>query len=235
MLKIQSKSLSLPTLAFACLSMVYMTLVLCSAVLTNKVVAFDPAITLAGVLIVPFIFCSADIMSELFGYKHTFVVIQAAFFFQLLFATICVISINLPSPAYWQGESHYNFVFSPLLRMSFASFFSYVVASTVNLYLISKWKVLWKGRYFWIRSIGSSTIGELIYTVLIILLMQYNNFPDTTLVRMIITSYLIKVLFSIGCSIPANIIVIILRKVIPETNITNMSLDFNPFKKESAS
>ncbi len=194
------------------LSMFYIMLVLCSAMLTNKVVAFGPAVTLAGVLIVPFIFSTADIMAELYGYKIASLLIQIAFIVQLTFALICIFCIKLHSPSFWHGYEEYHYVFSSLMRMSLASFVSYILSSTINVYLISKWKILWKGRFFWIRSIGSSTSGELIYTIMIILLMQYHKFPAETLTDMIITSYSIKIACSALFSLPANIIVNILKK-----------------------
>lgn len=212
------------------ISMTYIMLVLCSAVLTNKVVSIGPAITLAGVLIVPIIFCTADILAELFGYKIAAITVQIAFFCQLLFSMICTLCIKLPSPPFWHGYSQYFFVFSSLMKMSIASFIAYILSSTINVFILSKWRVYWRGKFFWVRSIGSSSIGELMYTMLIILLMQYSVFPGSTLTRMIITSYVIKIIFSALCAIPANLIVYSLKKILKtRSEILNEQYKF-PFQ-----
>lgn len=229
MLNAKNRSEAISYITLACLGMLYITLVLCSAVLTNKVVAIGPAITLAGVLIVPFIFCTADIMAELFGYKIASITVQLAFVFQLIFAVLCTQCIKLPSPDFWHGAVQYQFVFAPLMKMSVASFVAYIIASTINVYVISKWRVRWRGKYFWIRSLGSSSMAEFLYTILIILLMQYHVFPGSTLLRMMVTSYVIKVVFSFCCSIPANMLVFGLKKLLGKYDVESNYEYKSPF------
>lgn len=196
---------------FAILSMCYMMLVITSAVLTNKVVRIGPAITLGGVLIVPAVFVTADILTELFGRKPAYIILQAAFILQLIFALIIHLCLSLSSPDFWKGYSSYRFVFSPVMRMSFASYICYTLSTMLNVYIINKWRILWKGRLFWLRSFGSSTIGELAYSIAIIIFMNY-QYPFKVLFNMAVTSYLIKVTFSIILAFPASMLVYVMKK-----------------------
>lgn len=215
---------------FGALSMFYMMLVLSSAVLTNKVIQVGPAITLGGVLIVPFVFCVSDILTELYGYKATYIILQLAFGFQFIFALITHISISLPSPGFWHGQENYAFVFAPLMKMSFASYFCYTISTMINIYIINKWRILWRGRLFWIRSIGSSTLGELVYSISIIVFMNY-QYPISVLVDMAFTSYAVKLIFALILALPANLLVYILKEhVLHKSTPLLVSNDvLNPF------
>lgn len=194
------------------LTMLYITFMYSSAVLTSKIILFGNSVTLAGVFMVPLIFCISDIVAEVYGYKTAKILVIIAFCCQLVFAGICAIFINLPSPDYWHGNQAYHFVLGPLMRIGVASFFAYMISSMLNIYIISRWKILWRGRFFWLRSIGSSTIGELIFTVLAVVLIQYGKIPYHAMLQIMITSYAVKILASIISAIPATIAVIFMKR-----------------------
>lgn len=229
---IHSKNFSIKVaLVLSILGMAYLMLLLASALMTHKVVAIGPGITLAGVLIVPFIFVVANIIAELFGYKVAFFIVQISFLFQLFFTLICWVSIHIPSPLFWHGMSNYKFVFDPILKMSVAFYVGYLISSTLNLYVLNRWRLAWKGKKFWLRSIGSSTAGEMCCTIFIILFMQYNIVPESSFIKILITSYLIKVCISIVISIPANFIVFYLKNILNQEGFNPQRHSYNPFSE----
>lgn len=220
--QIQSKYL-----AFLCI--LYMAILLSSAVLTNKMVMLGSNVTIAGIFLVPVLFVIIDIISEIYGYKMAFYIVLASFVAQLIFAWVTCFLMTLPSPAYWHHQGAFDFVLDPLLRISIASPLSYCIASMLNAFIISKWRLIWKGRHFWIRSIGSSTLTELLYTVLSTVLIRYDRLPWHIIINIILISYLIKVIGSFLLSLPANVLVIHIKKKmgIPiEANLLSLQVPF---------
>ncbi len=73
----------------------------------------------------------------------------------------------------------------------------------VNSYIITKWKVLVRGRYFWKRSIGSSTIAEALYSLIAVVMIKFGSLPSRDLLKIIITIYLVKVLTTLVFAMPS--------------------------------
>ena len=192
--------------------MIYLSLLLSTEILTSKIIIIvDTFTTLAGTLIVPVLFITLDIVSEVYGYKTARMLMWYGFFCQFIFSVMCTIFIYAPYPAFWHGQSSYEFVLSPLMRISFFSTLSYVTSSYINIALISKWKISMKGKYFWLRSMGASTIGELLFTIIGVATIQYHRVTFDEMMSIALSSYAIKVIFSIAYAIPANLICYFLK------------------------
>ena len=81
-------------------SMVYMSIMICNAVLTNKYIGSDKFFILGGTLTSPFIFILDDIVAEIYGYKITRCMILSGFAAQTLFTLIpsCVLILVVLLP-----------------------------------------------------------------------------------------------------------------------------------------
>ena len=84
---------------------------------------------------------------------------------------------------------------------------SIIIAGYININLLAKWKILFKGSYFWLRSIGSSAIAEILYSTLAVFLIGYNIFTLNQITTMIIWSCVMKFIYSTVLGIPATILV----------------------------
>ncbi len=215
---------------YAYLGMLYITIMLVSAILTSKLIVIGSHTTLAGALVVPIIFSISDIIAELYEYKSAKQIIFFAFICQLIFTIFTYFLSHLSSPSFWHGQSDYDFVLGPLFRISIGSFSAYLLSSIINIYILSKWKVLWHGKFFLVRSIGSSTVGELFFTILAVLLLKYGSVPWKLLFDIMMMSYIIKVIGSFICAIFANLVVIYIKKLnrIAEVKAENPSVQ-SPF------
>lgn len=210
------------------LAMLYMTIITTVSVLSNKIIIIAGHITIAGTLFIPFWFILSDIITEIYGYKVSRQIIRLSFFCHFIFSVLCTIALSAPSPHFWHGQSSYELVLGNLIRISMSGLIAYIISGTINIYLLVKWKFLLKGRYFWLRSFLASTTGELIYTILAVIMIQYHILTWNEMEKIIITSYSIKVICSLLSAFPANMIVFLLRKneLIPYED------DYiNPFKR----
>jgi uncharacterized integral membrane protein (TIGR00697 family) len=194
------------------LSMLYICLLFTTAVLTSKIIKIGGTITLAGTVIIPLWFVISDIISEVYGADIAKKIMCYGFACQFIFAVLCTLLIYAPYPQTWHGQNAYEFVLGPLLRISILSVFSFIISGYINIKLISKWKILLKGKYFWLRCLGASTIAELIFTILAVVTMQYHKISTVDMIKIICTSYTIKVISSVIFAFPASIAVYLLKK-----------------------
>lgn len=105
-------------------SMLYMSIMICNAILTNRYVSLSQNIfVLGGTLTSPLIFIIGDIVAEIFGYKVARQMIPCGFACQALFSIICQLVVLAPYPAFFKNYYAYSFVFNQLL---------YIVNMTTN-------------------------------------------------------------------------------------------------------
>ena len=61
-----------------------------------------------------------------------------------------------------------------------------------NAIILSKLKIKTKGKYLWVRTIGSTLVGEGIDTVIFCMIAFYGVLPNSLLVSIIISNYIFK-------------------------------------------
>jgi uncharacterized integral membrane protein (TIGR00697 family) len=212
------------------ISMLYMSIMLCNAILTNRYIGVDTFFVLGGTFTSPFVFILDDIIAEVYGYKITQCIILSGFAAQTLFALICQMAVMAPSPSFFKEHIAYTYILGPsLLRINISGFVAYIIANLINSYIITRWKVLLKGRKFWLRSLGSSTFSEALYSFLAILMMELNSIPLNDVLKVVIISYLIKVTYSIIFAGPANLLVNYIKKQ-TGIDVYDFPKKFTPFK-----
>lgn len=91
--------------------------------------------------------------------------------------------------------------------------------------------MLLQGRYFWLRSLGSSTIAEALYSAIAILMMEVGSIPLANVWKVILISYLIKVAYSIIFAGPGNLIVNYI-KTTAKIDVYDYPANYNPFKQD---
>lgn len=194
------------------ISMLYMSIMLCNAILTNRYIGTNSLFVLGGTFTSPFIFIIDDIIAEIYGYKITRNLIFSGFAAQTIFVLICQLALNSPYPSFFKEQNSYSFILGfSLLRIDLSGFFAYIIANLLNSYILSHWKFLVKGRYFWLRSIGASTFSEAIYSFIAIIMIELKTIPIQNMFKLIFMSYLIKVIYSFIFAFPAQYLVAYLK------------------------
>jgi uncharacterized integral membrane protein (TIGR00697 family) len=214
---------------FTSLSMLYMTIKLITVLLIYKVIVVFGFSATASTLVMPFWFFLGDIITEVYGYKAARRLIWAAIFCQCIFALVCAGMIKLDSPIFWTGQAAYDQVLGKLPKVAFASSLAIMCGAFINAYALAKWKILLKGKYFWARSLGASSIGELIFTALAYLIEFSGIVPIPALVQLMMISFVVKLILGPLLVIPAMIITSILKKL-EGIDVYDYCTNFNPFK-----
>lgn len=191
--------------------MFYMSIMLFSAIFTDRYIGYDAIFVLGGSFTSPLFFIISDIVAEIYGSKITHRMIFAGFLFQTLFSIFCQFVIRSPSPNLSKFNIYFFIVFNPLLTINLKSFFAYIISSLINVRIITRWKILTQGKNFWIRSLGSSTISEALYSLIAIITMEIFSLSMSHVIKIVLASYSIKLIFSAIISKPAEKLVDFLK------------------------
>ena len=74
-----------------------------------------------------------------------------------------------------------------------ASLAAYLLGEFSNSVVLSKMKVMFKGRFLWVRTIGSSIVGELLDSlVFVAIATAVGVFPRELFAALVLTNYLLK-------------------------------------------
>ena len=205
-----------------------MTVKLITVVLIYKIISLGPFSASASTLVMPLWFVMGDVIAEVYGYKIARQIIWMAIICQFIFAFTCTTLIAVPSPGGWLNQEAYNQVLGNLPRVALASFLAIVCGAFINAYAISKWKILLKGKYFWLRSLGASAIGELVFTIIAYVTEFLGVVPLSNLLHLMAVSYAVKVILNPVLVVPSAILAFLLKRI-EGIDVYDFNVNFNPF------
>jgi len=161
--------------------------------LFNVPMAFD-----AGTILFPVSYIFGDVLTEVYGYKKSRRVIWAGFACLALSAVVFGIVNALPGEATWQGyagDNAYNAILGGMSTggIVLASLAGFWTGEFSNSFVLAKMKVLTNGRWLWTRTIGSTLVGELVDTVMFVVVASvFGVFPWSLFLALTVTNYLFK-------------------------------------------
>jgi len=214
--QIENQNLEHANRPYRCLlffAMLCMMIMLCKSIFSYRLVSIDGFTLQAGQFIAPLWFTLSDIIAEVYGYKIAKQVMMAGFACQIVFTVITFALVRLPYPAIWHDSQAYDIVFGNMWRVTFAVLIAFIISGFINIKLITRWKFLTRGKYFWLRSIGASGASEFLYSVFATFIIQYGKQNAHALFLMITASFLLKILYSIVLAFPANMVVIAVKEI----------------------
>jgi len=157
----------------------------------------------AGTLLFPLGYIFGDILTEVYGYQQSRRIIWLGFFSLALSALVLWLVDILPGEATWQayaGQDAYDAILGGMSSggIVLASLLGYWCGAFSNSFTLAKMKVLTQGRWLWTRTIGSTLVGELVDTLVFILVASiFSVFPWSLFSTLVLTNYLFK------CSVEA--------------------------------
>lgn len=117
-------------------------------------------------------FILLDVITEVYGASQAKKTLLAGLFTYTVFVLLMELMQVIPSPSSFnvswsnvQDPDAYKYLFNNLYMVWISVAFCALFANSINIYILAKWKVLAKGRYFWLRSILTSFFATLIYSV----------------------------------------------------------------------
>lgn len=194
------------------LAMIYLTGWTTTYPMIYKMVEINQILEPGCIFLFPLSYAMADIIAEVYGYKVARQIIWSALLAGFVFCAALKLVTSLPAPAYWQKQQAFNAIFSPIMRAYFATTIASLIGSFANIYIISKWKILMYGKYFWFRSLFSTGIGELFFSVIGGTLAYAGVEPWSKIMFLMLDGYLFKMLYALIAVWPAAYLVYSLKK-----------------------
>jgi len=183
---------------FMCIGVVFIMCLLLSNLIAGKMWAVTENITLpAAVILFPITYIIGDVFTEVYGFRKARSVIWLGFICSFFAVMVYLLTIALPHPGYWENQEAYAIVMGTTPRVAIASFAGYLFGEFSNSIILSRLKVVTKGKKLWIRTIVSTLIGEGLDSVIFIMISFWGTMENSVVLRMILFQYLFKVSYEI--------------------------------------
>lgn len=208
--------------------MLYMTIKITTILMIYKVINLFGYTISVSAFIMPLWFFLGDIITEVYGYQLAKKLIWGAIACQIIFATICAVLSTIPSATDWSEQYYVNQSMLRLPRVAISSSLAIFAGAFINAYAISKWRILLKGQYFWLRSLGATAIGEFIFTIISYIGEFVGITSLSKVFQLIMISYVTKLLINLILVIPAAFICYTLNTV-ERSSVQDKKVAFNPF------
>ncbi len=180
------------------------TVYLTANIMAVKIIdIFGIAMFDAGTITFPLAYMLGDVLTEIWGFKVARKVIWLTFFCNIILVSSTALGVIFHSPDYMKETADaYAIVFTYVPRIVFASLLGFLGGELSNAFLMEKIKNFTKGKYLWIRTIGSSAIGYIFDTVLFVLIAFAGTVKFSDLLFMIFAQYAAKLLIEALCGTP---------------------------------
>ncbi len=187
----------------------------------------------AGTLVFPISYIFGDVLTEVYGYKHSRRVIWTGFVATALMGFFIWLVGILPGEAEWAdyaGQDAYDAILGGISGLIVASLVAYFAGEFSNSYVMAKMKIATKGKNLWMRTIGSTLVGQAIdTTIFFIVATLLGVFPAELLLSLIATNYLFKVSLE-ACLTPLTYRIVNTLKAAEHEDYYDYQTDFNPFR-----
>lgn len=212
------------------IAVIFVSVLLISNVASSKILALGPFDFDGGTILFPLSYIFGDILTEVYGYKRTRKIIWLGLAMAILMAAVFMIVGALPPSGGWDGQEAYSAILGWTPRIVLASVIAYFAGEFSNSYLLAKIKIWMEGRHLWIRTIGSTLVGEGIDTVLFVLIAFYGAPWAST--DMLITIIVCNYIFKVGVEVlftPVTYAIVGFLKKSEGVDVYDKGTNFNPF------
>lgn len=202
----------------------------------------------AGILFFPISYVIGDVLTEVYGYARARRVIWAGFGALLFMAVMSWIVLAMPPAQDWwcsgtealalkSGESGgtgavcqatYDSVFGSAWRIVLASITAFWAGEFVNSYVLARMKVATGGRFLWMRTIGSTIVGQGIDSLIFYPIAFLGIWETEQVLLVMATNWAMKVAWEAALT-PATYLVVGALKRREGVDVFDEDTDFTPF------
>ena len=201
---------------------------LISNILATKIILIGSWAAPAGVLIFPIAYIINDVIVEVWGYQKARLIIWSGFAVNIMAVLFFTLALVVPAAPFWQNQEAFATILGSTPRIIAASLLAYLTGSFLNAFVMSKVKILMKGKDFSVRAILSTLVGEAADSFIFIIIAFAGNLPFNVLIGMIFTQATIKTIYEIVI-LPFTILVVNWVKKVEGIDTFDESISYNPF------
>ena len=157
----------------------------------------------SGTLIFPFTYMLGDVLTEIWGFRTARKIILVCFLCNVIFMSATALSTLVPYPPYLADTaSAYITVFTYMPRIVVASLCAFLAGELTNSWLMIKIRELTGRRFLWMRTIGSSVVGQMLDSSIFCTIAFAGTITGHDLFTMIVTLYIVKVMIEAAAGTP---------------------------------
>jgi queuosine precursor transporter len=207
----------------------FVTCLLTANITAAKLIAVGGFTLTAGIVIFPISYILGDVLTEVWGYGPTRRVIWLGFACNVLMVAAIGLGGVLPAAPFWKGQAAWEEILGHAPRLLVASFAAYLVGEFANAYVLARLKVATAGRWLWLRTIGSTVVGQGLDSVVFVLLAFAGAVPAGALAAIVVSQWLVKVVYEAAAT-PLTYLAVAWLKSRERLDTFDGQTDFNPLR-----
>lgn len=149
----------------------------------------------AGVLFFPISYFFGDILTEVYGYARDRRVVWAGFGALAFASLMAYVVVHIPAAdSAWMKsyQGQLEGVFGNAWRIAAGSMIAFWSGSFANSFVLAKMKIMTEGKWLWMRTIGSTMVGELVDSSLFYFIAFGGLWATGDVVKVALTQYVLK-------------------------------------------
>jgi uncharacterized integral membrane protein (TIGR00697 family) len=177
---------------FLAVTALFITCLITANIIAVKLISVAGLVLPAAVIIFPISYIVGDVLTEVYGYQRARQVIWLGFLCNLIAVVAIWLGGVLPAASFWDGQAAYERILGYTPRLLAASFLAYLVGEFANSFVLAKMKIFTNGRWLWMRTIGSTLVGQGLDSLVFITGAFLGTIPLAGLASAILAQWLAK-------------------------------------------
>ena len=214
---------------FIACTALFVTCLLTANTIAAKLVTIGGLTLTAGIVIFPISYVLGDVLTEVWGYAATRRVIWLGFACNALLVAAVWLGGELPAAPFWKGQPAYEEILGHAPRILLASFVAYLAGEFANAFVLARLKIATGGRWLWIRTIGSTVVGQGFDSVVFVTLAFAGAMPASALAGLVGAQWAVKVAYEAAAT-PLTYAAVAWLKSREQIDTFDYDTDFNPLR-----
>jgi uncharacterized integral membrane protein (TIGR00697 family) len=207
----------------------FVTVLLCANLIgASKVARLGHFSFGAGVLFFPISYIFGDVLTEVYGYARARRVVWAGFAAQIFASFMSWAVLAFPPDPGWPYQAAFETVFGGTPRIVLASLIAFFCGEFSNSFTLAKMKVATGGRFLWMRTIGSTIVGEGVDSMIFYPLAFWGVWKPELVFAVMLSNYVCKVGWEAAMT-PFTYRVVGFLKRVEHEDFYDRDTDFTPF------
>jgi uncharacterized integral membrane protein (TIGR00697 family) len=212
---------------FLACAALFVTCLLTANTIAPKLIETGGVVVSVAIVVFPLSYILGDVLTEVWGYAAARRVIWLGFACNAVMVAFVWVGREIPPAGFWQGQGAYDEILGQTPRILLASFLAYLVGEFANAFVLARMKVATGGRWLWMRTIGSTVVGQALDSAVFVTLAFGGAIPGAVLGRLMLGQWVVKVAYEAAAT-PLTYAAVAWLKSRERTDAFDYDTDFNP-------
>ncbi|MBK8564451.1 MAG: queuosine precursor transporter [Saprospiraceae bacterium] len=213
---------------FTVIACLFVASLLISNIAAQKLIPVGPFIFTGGVLLFPVTFIFGDILTEVWSYQKSRIIVWTGFAASLFMTAFLFLIVSLPPAPGWNFQSEFATALSLVPRIVGASLVAYLCGEFLNNYVLAKFKLHHKGQKMGLRFVLSTIVGQSADTLIFATIALYGVIPNNILLTTMWSGFIFKTCYEV-IALPFSLPLTKWIKQKSGFDLLDTETNFNPF------